>query len=466
MFDNRPPTPWRDEPDPWRDPALEPTRPMPPIEPTPPIAAATATPALPPRRKRGMDGLALVLIGALVGGAIGIGGARALTPQFLPAAGPTAAAGTRTATADAAAHAAITNAIQQANAAQAAAFATNDPTAMQATSTATHYTEMVRVNSDLTAGGVTSIALLNMSVGPITVNGSAATAITTETWTSTFADGSTYKSTDENDYTLVLEGGSWKIAGNTQPNATSGGGSGITVPTPAPNPQAPTSGAVRGTSRNWSGYIATAGATYTSVTGTWVIAKPDPKTPGIDATWVGIGGANTTDLIQAGTEATVSPDGTVTYDAWTETLPQSTRTVTLSVNAGDTITVTLTEQSAGSWHVEMKDVTTNRTYTTTLRYNSSKSSAEWIQEAPSLGRGIAPLDSFGSVKFSAASTVVDGNKQSLKAAGARPVTMTNGASQALAIPSAIGADGASFSVDRTSAPSTGGGYGSPGRRRG
>jgi len=29
-----------------------------------------------------------------------------------------------------------------------------------------------------------------------------------------------------------------------------------------------------------------------------VIAKPDPKTPGIDATWVGIGGANTTDLIQ------------------------------------------------------------------------------------------------------------------------------------------------------------------------
>jgi len=29
----------------------------------------------------------------------------------------------------------------------------------------------------------------------------------------------------------------------------------------------------------------------------------------------------------------VNPDGTVTYDAWTETLPQSTHTVTLSVNA-------------------------------------------------------------------------------------------------------------------------------------
>jgi len=51
--------------------------------------------------------------------------------------------------------------------------------------------------------------------------------------------------------------------------------------------------------------------------------------------------------------------------------------------------VTITEQSAGTWLVEMKDVTTNKTYTTTLRYNSSKSSAEWIQEAPSIGRGIA-----------------------------------------------------------------------------
>ncbi len=264
----------------------------------------------------------------------------------------------------------------------------------------------------------------------------------------------------------MLEGGTWKISGNTQPNATPGGGTGITVPTPAPNPQAPTSGVVQSTSRNWSGYVATGGGTYTSVTGTWVIAKPDPKIPGIDATWVGIGGANTTDLIQAGTEASVNPDGTVTYDAWTETLPQSTRTVSLSVNAGDTITVTISEKSAGSWLIEMKNVTTNRTYTTTLGYNSSKSSAEWIQEAPSVGRGIAPLDSFGSVKFSAASAVIDGRQQTLKAAGAKPVTMTNGASQALAIPTAIGADGSSFSVDRTSAPSTGGGTGSPGRRRG
>ena len=457
MFDHRPPTPWRDEPDPWRDGALERTQ---------PIVVAPPAPPIPPQRKRGLDGLALVLIGALVGGAVGIGGARALTPQLFPNSVITTPAGTSTPATDPAAEAAITTVIRRANAAQATAFAKNDPTAMQATSTAAHYAEMVKTNTDLAAGGVTSIALVSLTVDAVSVNGSSATATTTETWTSTFADGSTYKSTDQNDYTLVLEGGSWKISGNTQPNAAAGGGTGITVPTPAPKGQAPTSGVVQSTSRNWSGYVAAGGGTYTSVTGTWIIAKPDPNTPGIDATWVGIGGANTTDLIQAGTEATVNPDGTVTYDAWTETLPQSTRTVSLSVNAGDTVTVTITERSAGTWLIEMKDVTTNKIYTTTIRYNSSKSSAEWIQEAPSVGRGIAPLDSFGTVKFSAAGTVVDGKQQTLKAAGAKPVTMTNGASQALAVPTAIGVDGASFSVDRTSTPSTGGGTGAPGRRRG
>ncbi len=462
MFDNRPPTPWRGEPDPWRDPGIERTQPIltAPAEPV----AATLPPPLPPRRKRLSDGLVYILVGVLIGGAVGIGGARALTPQVLPSAAggaPTAAT-----TTDPATHAAIAGVIAQANDAQAAAFARNDPMLMQATSTSAHYQEMVRINGDLAASGVTSIALTGMTVDAVSVNGSNATATTTETWTSTFADGSTDKSTDQNDYTLVLVGGTWKIAGNTQPNATTGGGTGITVPTPAPNPQAPTGGIVQPTSRNWSGYVATGGTAYTSVTGTWVIPTPDPKTPGVEATWVGIGGANTTDLIQAGTESTVNADGTVTHDAWTEVLPQSTRNVTLSVNAGDTVTVTITEQSAGSWLIEMKDVTTKKTYSTTLGYNSSESSAEWIQEAPSIGRSIAPLDSFGKITFSGASSVVDGKSLTLKAAGAKAVTMTNGGGQPLAIPTAIGSDGKSFSVDRTGTPSTGGGIGNPGRRRG
>ena len=440
MFDERPPASWEEEPGPWSDPV---------------IAAK--------RRVRKADGLApllILLIGALVGGAVGLGGARALTQLVIPSTAPASAV--TTTTSDAAVRAAIKDVLRTANQAQAAAFAAHDPSPMKATSTAAHYAEMVKINNGLAAGGVAGIALVDITFGNIAVNGSSATASTAETWSSTYADGTSDRSTDQNEYDLVLESGTWKIAANIQPNAAPAGVGGV-----APSaPQGPTSGVVRSTSRNWSGYVAT-GGTYTSVTGTWVIARPDPKTPGIDATWVGIGGANTTDLVQAGTEATVGPDGTVTYDAWTETLPQATRTITLSVTAGDTVTVTLTEQSVGSWLIDLRNVTTGRAYTTTLRYSSSKTSAEWIQEAPSIGRGIAPLDSFGTVTFSAASTVVDGKKQTLTGAGARSVTMTDSAGRPLAVPTAIGRDGASFSVDRTSTPSGGSGAGgTPGRRRG
>lgn len=452
MFDDRPPTPWRAEPSPWPDPELEQDRPI----------ITAPPPAAPTKAKRGNDGVALLLIGALVGGAVGIGGARAITPQLFPSAAVTAPASTSTSSspADPTAQAAIKDVLQKANQAQADAFARRDPSPMRATSTDNHYAEMARINRDLESGGVTKIELLEMTFGDISVNGTTATATTTETWRSTYANGTVNQNTDENDYVLLLGNSAWKIESNTQP-----GNTGVTAPT---QPQTPSNTSVRGTSRNWSGYVATGGTSYTSVSATWVVAKPDANVQGIDATWVGIGGANTTDLIQAGTEATVNGDGTVTYDAWTETLPQSTRTISLAVSGGDTVSVAITEQSSGLWVIDMKNVTTGKTFTTTIRYGSSKSSAEWIEEAPSVGRGIAPLDSFGTVKFTAAGTVVDGKKQTLSGANAKAVTMADGANQPLAIPSGIGGDGSSFSVSRTGVPSTNTGTGgrTPGRRRG
>ena len=447
MFDDRPPSPWRDEPAPW-------------AEQTQPVGSAAPPPPAKPRR--GHEGLALLLIGALVGGLVGIGGARAIAPSItaLTGGGP-GAASSAAATADLAAQqAAIKDVLQRANQAQADAFAKKDPSLMRPTSTDNHYAEMTQINSDLASGGVTKIELLSIAFGDIAVTGTTATATTTETWRSTYADGSVDQSTDQNDYVLLLENGTWKIESNTQP-----GNTGVTQPT---QPQTPANTTVRSTSRNWSGYVATGGTSYTSVSGTWIIAKPDPNVQGIDATWVGIGGANTTDLIQAGTEATVNPDGTVSYDAWTETLPQSTKTISLAVSGGDTVSVAITEQSAGLWVIDMKNLTTGKTFTTTIRYNSSTSSAEWIEEAPSVGRGIAPLDSFGTVKFTGGSVTVDGKRLTLAAAHAKAVTMADGANQPLAIPSAIGGDGSSFSVSRTGNPGTNTGTGgrSPGRRRG
>jgi hypothetical protein len=286
----------------------------------------------------------------------------------------------------------------------------------------------------------------------VTVNGATAAATAFETWRTTYGDGSQDQRTDRNDYALVLESGAWKIQADVQGGALSvTSGSGTAPAQTQPDASTTTPARISDTSSNWSGYVAN-GGTYTSVTGTWVVPQVGATTTGADATWVGIGGVTGTDLIQAGTQATVTGDGSVTYSAWTEILPDFSRTTPLEVTAGDTVTVTITEQSNGVWLIVMVNDTTSDTYEKTLRYASSRSSAEWVQEAPSTSRGIVTLSDFGSVRFIAGSAVRDGTSLGLSALDATPVAMINRAGQAIALPSVLGADGSSFVVTRTSAP--------------
>jgi len=174
---------------------------------------------------------------------------------------------------------------------------------------------------------------------------------------------------------------------------------------------------------------------------------------GADATWVGIGGLSSRDLLQAGTQAMVDGSG-VTYTSWIEMLPQSSRDVPLSVSAGDSVTVSITQQSGNDWLIAMKNNTTGGTYSVTVQYASSTSSAEWVEEAPSVGRGLISLDQFGTVQFSGASAVRDGKTMSLSALGAKAITMINAQGQAIAQTSTIAGDGSSFTVARTDATST------------
>jgi hypothetical protein len=141
-------------------------------------------------------------------------------------------------------------------------------------------------------------------------------------------------------------------------------------------------------------------------------------------------------------------------------LPASSKTVPLSVSAGDSVTVTITQQSGNDWLIAMKNNTTSGTYNVTVQYSSSNSSAEWVQEAPSIGRGLVSLDQFGTVKFTGASAVRDGKTMSAAALSAKAITMINGRGEAIAQPSTIGSDGSSFTVARTdalSSPQSGGG---------
>src|SRR5688500_3817045 len=335
--------------------------------------------------------------------------------------------------------------LQRANLAQAEAFAARSPQLMRETSTDAHYQDMIETNQSLASAGVTAIALVGIEYGEIRADGTVAQATTFETWRTEFTDGSVNEQTDQNDYTLVKDGGSWKISATVQPAARR---------SPAADPR-PGLAAAGQTSRstNWSGYAAD-GGTFTSVTGTWNVPSVSTATVGADATWVGIGGLDTEDLIQAGTMANVTGDGSVTYQAWIEMLPDSARMIPLSVTAGDSITVTITERSPDRWLIALKNNTTGGTYSRTVDYQSTRSSAEWVREAPSTSRGIVPLSFFGAVRFTDGTAVRDGRTLSIAALCARPISMYNRADQALAIPSTLDAAGTGFEVQRTEALGT------------
>jgi len=369
--------------------------------------------------------------------------------------------------ADENATAAIQEVIQRSNDEQVQAIAARDSSIMQDTVTSDHYQELVQINQDLLNNNVSSISLVRLDWGDIAVNGANATAVTIETWRTTYGDGTTEQSRDQNNYTLVQDNGAWKIQSDDHP-----GNSPSSAQAPAPRSPFPVIPGVpndQNSSHNWSGYAATGGR-YTAVSGTWTVPAFSPDGSfGIDAAWVGVGGVRSRDLIQAGTEQTVSGNGSTQYEAWVELLPRSSRPVSLNVHPGDSVTVSISEQSPNNWLIQFTNNTTGQAYQETQQYTSSHSSVEWVEEAPSAGRGgVLPLSNFGTIDFSNGSAAKDGRTVSIAGAGANPITMLGAGDQPLAVPSALSADGSSFTVARTEAPAMQAGSGQrfPGRRRG
>ena len=224
------------------------------------------------------------------------------------------------------------------------------------------------------------------------------------------------------------------------------------APVPAPN-----SGAGINSSYNWAGYVASGGG-FTSVTGTWTVPQiPAASQLTGDASWVGIGGVTSNDLIQAGTQTLTNTNGpsSINYQAWYEVLPGYSQPISITVNPGDSITATINEQAQNQWAITLRDNTNGQNFQTVIPYASSLSSAEWIKEMPSQGNGaFIPLDNFGNVQFYGGATVKNGQSLNIAQSGAQQMAMLNSAQQTLAAPSALGYDGASFSISRSSATAT------------
>jgi hypothetical protein len=133
-------------------------------------------------------------------------------------------------------------------------------------------------------------------------------------------------------------------------------------------------------------------------------------------------------LIQAGTAEDSNSGGLYgkQYFAWYELLPQSERQLhdcsgdrQCRIRPGDRISVAIHKIGSSSWMISM----TNGgrwNWSKRVNYGSSRSSAEWILEAPSVGSAQTNLAPVGTVHFGPTSRYI-GAAGSRTIAGGHPV---------------------------------------------
>jgi hypothetical protein len=175
------------------------------------------------------------------------------------------------------------------------------------------------------------------------------------------------------------------------------------------------SGIATSLSYNWAGYAITGNAgSVTSVMGTWIVPRVSGYGTAYSATWVGIDGWTSPTVQQIGTEADVV-GGVPQYTAWYEMYPAYPVALSLKVTPGDSITakVIFDFSSAGNngttsaFTLALTNNTTGQSFSTNqLMPNAQRTSAEWIEEAPSSNSGVLPLANFGKVSFSQASAQI------------------------------------------------------------
>jgi hypothetical protein len=206
-------------------------------------------------------------------------------------------------------------------------------------------------------------------------------------------------------------------------------------------------------SLNWSGYAVTPTSDgITAVSSTFVVPSAGLVPPGFAATWTGIGGYTSSDLIQAGASENSLPSNDVLgpqYYAWYELLPNSetqisgcTGDANCTVTPGDTISVTISNAGGNTWNIAMTDAG-HWSWSKQVSYTSSESSAEWILEAPTVEVQTLLAD-VGTVKFGPTSTYTQGGTTHTIAQGDPTTIDLSPGIVNEATPSALASDGQSF----------------------
>ncbi|MGN6169587.1 MAG: G1 family glutamic endopeptidase [Solirubrobacteraceae bacterium] len=210
-----------------------------------------------------------------------------------------------------------------------------------------------------------------------------------------------------------------------------------------PNERVPAAGGTL-PSTNWSGYaVRSSKHAISRATARFTVPTAGSPPAGFASTWVGVGGFSTQDLIQAGIgEQPTTPH----YFAWWEKLPNSAVPInSKSVAPGDRVAVTVAQISSRKWKISLTD-TGHWSLSKTVNYNSTRSSAEWILEAPTVGGVQTKLPGrLSTVMFRNKSTyVTNGATNTIAHGNPDKIIMVTSSGKREATPSALASNGQSF----------------------
>jgi len=208
-------------------------------------------------------------------------------------------------------------------------------------------------------------------------------------------------------------------------------------------------------SLDWAGYgvasdFANPQPIVVGVNSSWVVPAVSISAQNTySAAWIGIGGQLNSDstLIQVGTEQDCI-GGVPTYSIWYETLPGPSFTLTKNVAPGDKITasIKLVKAAADEWSIEITDLTTAQNFEKNVAYQSSRFSAEWIVERPTVGNILGSLADFGAITFTSSHATFNNTAGTISSFPHVRTIMNNRQNTPLVTVSLLFLDGSSFSV--------------------
>ena len=187
------------------------------------------------------------------------------------------------------------------------------------------------------------------------------------------------------------------------------------------------------------------GSTFSGVGGEWTVPAVQPSgVLAASSQWIGIDGATNQSLIQTGTTS-VTQNGATQYFAWYEILPAASIPIGV-VTPGDDMQATIIEDTPGTWTITIADVTSQSRFSSQFAYSGPASSAEWIEEDPTINGAQPPLANFGTTPFSNLGV----SATDVNSTGVTPIDMIDASSNIIAYPGNLSASG--FTVTYGSPP--------------